>query len=87
MPKTEPVSVKVSKRYQVVLPSAARRQLAIEAGDRLLVDVQDGVLVLVPQPENFTERLAGLHREVWAEIDSDEYLDQERNAWTTLNSG
>jgi AbrB family looped-hinge helix DNA binding protein len=44
---SEPVSVKVSGRYQVSLPSLARRLLNIEAGDRLLVDVQDGMLILL----------------------------------------
>lgn len=32
-------SVKVSGRYQITLPSHARRKLGIEAGDRLLVVV------------------------------------------------
>ncbi|MCB9159334.1 MAG: AbrB/MazE/SpoVT family DNA-binding domain-containing protein [Caldilineaceae bacterium] len=43
-----PLAVKVSSRHQISLPSAARRQLGIEAGDRLLVDVQDGILILIP---------------------------------------
>jgi AbrB family looped-hinge helix DNA binding protein len=80
------MSVKVSKRHQVVIPSAARQQLEIKAGDRLLVDVQDGVLVLVPQPEDYAERLAGLHRAVWEDVDTTDYLRQERDAWTTLNN-
>lgn len=45
------VTVKVSNRYQISLPSAARQQLNIQAGDRLLVDVQDGIIVLIPQHE------------------------------------
>lgn len=85
MRNTAQMSVKVSKRYQVVLPSVARRQLEIEAGDRLLVDVQDGMIVLIPQPANYTEHLAGLHRDVWDGVNTDEHLEQERNAWTSLN--
>lgn len=76
-------SVKVSKRHQIVLPSAARKQLQIEAGDRLLVDVQDGLLVLVPQPESYADRLAGLHGELWAGVDAGDYVQQERDAWTS----
>ena len=83
----ETTTVKVSKRYQIVLPSSARRQLKIEAGDRLLVDIQDGVLVLMPQPENYAEHLAGLHREIWTDVDSDGYLRAERDAWTNSNGG
>jgi AbrB family looped-hinge helix DNA binding protein len=45
-----PLSVKVSSRYQIAIPSLARSSLNIEAGDRLLVDIQDRVIVLIPQP-------------------------------------
>jgi AbrB family looped-hinge helix DNA binding protein len=78
---TEPISVKVSNRYQIALPSLARKQLNIQAGDRLLVDIQDGMIVLLPQPENYAEYLAGLHKDIWRDIDTDAYLEQERDAW------
>jgi AbrB family looped-hinge helix DNA binding protein len=74
-------SVKVSSRYQIALPRSARRRLNIQAGDRLLVDVQDGLLILLPQPQDYVEHLAGLHREVWEGIDVAEYIREERNAW------
>ncbi len=35
----DPTTVKVSGRFQISLPSHARQQLNIQAGDRLLVDV------------------------------------------------
>jgi AbrB family looped-hinge helix DNA binding protein len=78
---TEAISVKVSKRYQIALPSLARKQLNIQAGDRLLVDIQDGMIVLLPQPENYAEYLAGLHKDIWQDVDTDAYLEQERDAW------
>ena len=31
------------------MPSVARERLNIQSGDRLLVDVQDGLLILLPQ--------------------------------------
>ena len=77
------VTVKVSSRNQIVVPRLARARLKIEAGDRLLVDVQDGVLVLVPCPADYARRLAGLHRDVWAGLDTDDYVRQEREAWTS----
>jgi len=79
-------TVKMSSRHQIVIPSAARNSLGLEPGDRLLVDVQDGVLVLVPQPASYTDALTGLHRDVWADVDSDDYLDEERQAWTDSDS-
>ncbi len=82
---TTEVTVKVSSRYQIAVPRVARESLKIEKGDRLLVDVQDGVLVLLPCPQDYAGRLAGLHREVWAGIDTDDYLRRERDAWTSSN--
>lgn len=77
----EPITVKVSGRHQISLPSQARQLLNIEAGDRLLVDVQDGLLILLPQPADYVRYLAGLHREIWQSIDTTAYLDAERAAW------
>lgn len=75
------VSVKVSSRYQISVPRIARERLSIDSGDRLLVDVQDGVLILIPEPQDYTTRLAGLHREVWSGLDTATYLHEEREAW------
>ena len=74
-------SVKVSKRYQIAVPALARRLLNIRSGDRLLVDVQDGIIVLIPEPKDYTEAMAGLHREVWVGVDVQKYIDEERNSW------
>ena len=82
---SEGVSVKVSNRYQIALPSVARKQLNIQAGDRLLVDIQDGMIVLIPEPQDYVEHLAGLHQEIWQGIDTAEYLKQERAAWLESN--
>jgi AbrB family looped-hinge helix DNA binding protein len=83
---TARVVVKVSSRYQIAVPRIAREHLKIEKGDHLLVDVQDGILVLLPCPQDYADRLAGLHREVWAGLDTDAYLHQEREAWTSSNA-
>jgi prevent-host-death family protein len=35
-----------------------------------------------PAPSgSYTDHLAGLHREIWQDIDTDAYLKQERDAW------
>jgi AbrB family looped-hinge helix DNA binding protein len=80
---SEPTTVKVSGRFQISLPSRARQELNIEAGDRLLVDVQDGMIILVPQPTDYVEKLAGLHQEIWQNTDATRYLHEEREAWQT----
>ena len=73
-------SVKVSNRYQIAVPQQARKRLKIKSGDRLLVDIQDGMIILVPEPKSYTEQLAGLHREIWEK--PGEYLNNERDSWT-----
>ncbi len=75
-------SVKVSAKYQIAVPQIARKKLNIRKGDRLLVDVQDGVIVLIPQPKRYTDYLQGLHSEIWKDIDVQDYLKGEHDAWT-----
>jgi AbrB family looped-hinge helix DNA binding protein len=76
---TEATTVKMNGRYQITLPAAARKKLGISAGDRLLVDVQDGMIVLVPQPKDYVEYMKGLHGEVWMGVDTADYLVFERS--------
>ena len=82
----EATTVKVSNRYQISLPSVARKELQIEAGDRLLVDIQDGMIILIPEPEDYVAHLAGFHHEIWQEIDTTIYLNEERAAWSESSS-
>jgi len=84
---SQSVNVKVSSRYQIAVPRIARERLNIKSGDRLLVDVQGGLLILLPQPQDYAAHLAGLHREVWAGLDTTAYLQEERDAWTDSASG
>jgi AbrB family looped-hinge helix DNA binding protein len=79
MTKAKPPSVKLSSRYQVVIPEQAREKLGLQAGDELLVLIKDDRIVLMPRPRSFTDQLAGLHKEIWH--DSDDYLDGERSSW------
>ena len=46
-----------------------------------LVDIQDGALVLIPQPQDYVAHMAGLHKEVWADVNTTTYLAEERGAW------
>lgn len=73
--------VKVSKKFQISVPAAARKRLHIKRGDHLLVDVRDGYVVLMPEPGDYCEHLRGLHREVWQGVEPQEYVRREREAW------
>lgn len=81
------ITVKVSSRYQIAVPQAARRRLNIQRGDRLLVDIQDNMIVLIPTPSDYASRLAGLHREIWQDINTRDYLPGERDAWNASSNG
>jgi AbrB family looped-hinge helix DNA binding protein len=74
-------TVKVSSRYQMAVPAAAREKLNIQACDRLIVDIQDGLMVILREPENYTQHLAGLHKEIWDDVDTNQYIAEERRAW------
>ena len=58
------------------------RALNIRPGDRLLVAIQDGLLILVPRPKDYVAHMAGLYKEVWTGVDAAEYVDEAREAWT-----
>ncbi|MGH2558790.1 MAG: AbrB/MazE/SpoVT family DNA-binding domain-containing protein [Thermomicrobiales bacterium] len=74
-------TVKVSSKYQIAVPSAVRKKLGIERGDRLIIEVREGYAVLKPESLDAVARLKGLHSEIWDGIDAQEYVNQERNAW------
>ncbi len=73
--------VKVNGRNQITLPRNVREKLKIKTGDCLLVNIQNGMMILVPQPESNADHMQGLHAEIWKDINTENYLDEERKAW------
>jgi AbrB family looped-hinge helix DNA binding protein len=55
------ISVKVSTKNQIVVPSEARKALGIKPGDRLSVEIVDGAMVIKPRQLAGT-RLFGIAR-------------------------
>jgi AbrB family looped-hinge helix DNA binding protein len=51
------LSVKVSTKHHVVVPSEARKALGIRAGDRLTVVIRRDEIALRPRPARAVERL------------------------------
>ncbi len=78
------VRVKLSSKHQITVPADIRRELAIEAGDQLIVSVRNGVIVMVPFRGDAVEQLGGLHREIWEGEAAQDYVNQERDAWEKL---
>ena len=38
-------------------------------------------IVLIPRPRDFVGRMAGLHKDVWTEVGTDSYIEEERDSW------
>jgi AbrB family looped-hinge helix DNA binding protein len=79
--------IKLNSRNQITIPKSVYEKLNIKKGDRLLVDVQDGVIVLIPEPKRYSEYLQDLHSEIWKGIDVQKYINGERDAWTNSANG
>ncbi|HET7725967.1 MAG TPA: AbrB/MazE/SpoVT family DNA-binding domain-containing protein, partial [Candidatus Limnocylindrales bacterium] len=76
------LSVKVSTKYQISVPSEVRRRLGIEAGDRLTVAVRDDEIVLRRRPARASERLRGIARgHGWYEPDPVTFVRNLRDEW------
>ncbi len=81
-------TVRVSSKHQIAIPAAARRQLGIQAGDELIVDVRPGkpghlVLMRRPKtPEEWARGLSELNAQIWSGVDTDRYIQEERDSWT-----
>lgn len=73
--------VKVSSKYQIVIPKEAREYANLKAGDKLVVEGIHGKLILWKVPKDYTEYMAGLHKEIWKEVDIDKYIGELRKGW------
>jgi len=75
-------TVKVSSRFQIAVPAEARERLSIERGDRLIVEVRDEIVMLIPEPCDVVAQLRGLHKDNWDGVDAQDFVRREREAWT-----
>jgi AbrB family looped-hinge helix DNA binding protein len=73
------LSVKVSTKHQISVPSAARRALGIKAGDRLTVEVREGEIALKPRTGSAVDRLRGSGRGTYG--DPVAYVRALRDEW------
>jgi AbrB family looped-hinge helix DNA binding protein len=81
------LSVKVSTKYQIAVPSEARRQLGIQAGDRLDVQIAGDAIVLRRSPERPSDRLRGLSAgRGWFDPDPVTFVRRLRDEWEDMAS-
>jgi len=73
--------VKVSSKYQIVIPREAREKLDLKAGDKLIIKANNEKIIIYPQPKNYAKYSLGLGKEIWQGIDATEYIKKERETW------
>jgi len=75
------VKVKVSSKYQVVIPKDIRERFDVEEGEEMIVDIEDKKIVMKKAPTRLVDMMKGLHREVWKDVIAEKYIDKERESW------
>jgi AbrB family looped-hinge helix DNA binding protein len=67
----------VSSKNQIVIPKEAREALQVKPGDKLLVVVRGGTLIIMQKPASYRAAITGIARGVYPE----DYLKKERESW------
>jgi len=80
-------SVRLSSKYQVVIPKGIRERLKLEKGDELTVGLQGENIVMRVRPESFAGYTLGLHEDIWRDVDPTEYVEGERSRWESRRRG
>lgn len=79
--------VRVSGKYQVVIPKSIREKISLEKGDELSVSVHGEIIIMRVKPESFSNYTLGLHKKIWKDTDATEYVERERSSWRTTRQG
>lgn len=67
----------LSSKNQIVIPREAREALDLKPGDKLLVTVVDGKVLVLEKPKSHRAALAGIARGLYPK----DYLKKERDSW------
>src|SRR5438270_11368791 len=67
----------LSSKNQIVIPREAREALGVKAGDKLLIVVRGGKVIVLKKPKSHQAAIRSLARRPYPEA----YLYQERRSW------
>ncbi|MGE5893122.1 MAG: AbrB/MazE/SpoVT family DNA-binding domain-containing protein [bacterium] len=76
-----PVSMKLGKKSQIVIPKEIRNAVGLSEGDEIILDVLDDKIILKQKPKSYSRKLKGLHKDVWKGVDPLKYVRKERESW------
>lgn len=72
---------KVSDKYQVVIPKEDREKLNLKRGQKLIVYTIGSNLIMSIKDKNYPDKLEGLGRDLWKDVDPLQYIRKERKSW------
>jgi antitoxin PrlF len=76
------ITATLTDKYQITIPSDIRKRLGMRKGDRLVLEVEEGKVVMRRLDKSLAAHCAGLGKEVWDSLGgADVYLDKERATW------
>ena len=67
----------ISGKNQIVIPKEAREALGVKSGDKLLVVVRNGHVIILQKPKSYAAAIHGLARGMYPKG----YLRKEREGW------
>ena len=75
--------VTVSSKHQITLPAEIVRELRIEAGDKLAVELIGDRIIAIPEPESWADYFAGSAKGAYGNTkeEIDRYIAEERASW------
>ncbi len=75
-------TAKLTRKFQMTVPASVRRLLGLEAGDRVILTVEGGEVVLRAAKGGWTERTRGLGADVWKRAGGgNAAVERERDSW------
>ena len=68
---------KLSSKNQIVIPREAREALQVKPGDKLIIRVLGGRVLILEKPKSYRKAIRGLMQKSYGK----EYLRKERDSW------
>ena len=75
------VAVKLGNRSQLIIPKKIRERLGLGPGKEVLLKTVGNTIVVKPRPENYTQYMCGLGKDIWENVEPADYVKGERAAW------
>ena len=76
-------SVTISSKRQITIPAEVFRLLELKEGQKLLVEVEGGRIILTARPFSLTKAFGGITKGLYGSHrdQADGYINEERDSW------